>query len=184
MKSKTERKLKGRNNKPGKSNKPSLISQNAYAKLVGVTRQTINQQVKDRIIILVDGKIDPILATKQRENFLNPAQANTKTNESKAEGLHSDGKAEIDTGESFGAARTRKMRAEACRAEMQLKQERGELVRADKWEAAAKTVFREFRDRMLNIPGRICDQLAAENDPSKILKILNKEIKKAIEKAV
>ena len=54
--------------------KSKLVSQYAYAKLKGISRQTVNEHVKRGNITLIGGKIDPELADKELAEKIDPAK--------------------------------------------------------------------------------------------------------------
>jgi hypothetical protein len=54
------------------------------------------------------------------------------------------------------------------------------LVSKEAVQSAAFDTFRQFRDRMLNIPDRVAAVVAAESDATKCFEILSVEVRKAL----
>jgi hypothetical protein len=82
---------------------------------------------------------------------------------------------------SYSEARARKETALAGLRELQLKQRTGELVEKDRILDRFFRSCRGARDRLQNIPARVCGPLAAECDQRKIFDLLTREIHDALE---
>ncbi|MCP4368216.1 MAG: hypothetical protein GY797_08945, partial [Deltaproteobacteria bacterium] len=66
-------------------------------------------------------------------------------------------------------------------AELEYNEKAGNYIIAKEVRDANETLYRVFRDRLLNIPIRISGQLAVETEQQKVHDLLDSEIKKAIE---
>jgi len=84
-------------------------------------------------------------------------------------------------GVSLTEARTRKECALAGLREIQLRQKRGELVLVSEVRAERFRTGRMVRDRLENVPSRVCVLCAAETDQHRIHDLLMKEIREALE---
>ncbi|MGE5646149.1 MAG: hypothetical protein ACM336_10195 [Acidobacteriota bacterium] len=65
-------------------------------------------------------------------------------------------------------------------AKIEYEERVGSLVSKDEVQVAAFNLGRQARDAMLNIPGRLAAQLAAEMDEAKCYEFLDNEIRKAL----
>jgi hypothetical protein len=77
---------------------------------------------------------------------------------------------------SYSDARTREKQLKVELLELDLALKRGQMVLTKDVEFAAYTQGRNIRDKMLNIPDRVCAILAAEPDETKLRNYLMKEI--------
>jgi hypothetical protein len=57
----------------------------------------------------------------------------------------------------------------------------GQLIRAEQAAAAARAVASSVRDRLLTLPARLADSLAAEDDPTRIEELVDAELRKALQ---
>jgi len=73
-------------------------------------------------------------------------------------------------------ARTKHETARAALARLELRRRRGDLVSRAEVEAAAFTAARTARDKLLTLPRRLAQALAATADPSEVERILEAEI--------
>tara|TARA_R110000868_G_scaffold82394_1_gene232708 strand:+ start:796 stop:1320 length:525 start_codon:yes stop_codon:yes gene_type:complete len=87
---------------------------------------------------------------------------------------------ERDGGESFNAARTRRERANADRAELVAQRERGELVAVAEVQREWFTLGRAMRDRLLGLPDRISADLASMADQHEVRVYLDRELRGAL----
>lgn len=173
----------------------TLITQAAYARQRGVTKQAVFAAVKAGRIRLIDGKIDPEIADIQ--------WARNTSHEHRHRALggadHGPGAAGIaqPTGISSGSADVRtpsrdseaagdgsfleaKTRSEQARAELfelELAQKRGELVVADEIRRATFEKARIARDALLALAPRLAPQVAAEPDVAKCHDLIMAEVR-------
>jgi len=127
--------------------KAQFMTQAAYSRHRGVSRSAVAKAVAGGRIVLIDGRIDPIIADAQ-----------WKTNTRARSDVRSRGDTEqpdTPTGGSYGTARARRELAEAALAEMQLAEKRGELINRAGVEMAIETGFRQIRDCVMAAPDRM-----------------------------
>ncbi|MCP4255628.1 MAG: hypothetical protein GY775_19925 [Candidatus Scalindua sp.] len=151
-----------------------LISQAQYARHKSVSRATICKHVMSGKITLVNGKIDPMVADKQLKKSLDITQKRKVK-------LPDD-----DVGDElnkYQKARAKREYFNAKLVELEYMKKSGLLILVKDVEDEAQTLYRIFRDQMLNIPNRISSQLSAETDEAIVVKLLKKEIETAITKA-
>ena len=92
-----------------------------------------------------------------------------------------DGHSSSGQGSAYWDARTRREQAEAEKAEIQLKELNGELVKRDAVHRAAYEAGRLLRDMILAIPGTVASDLAALVDSREIEIRLADELRKALD---
>ena len=147
-----------------------LMSQAAWAKKHGFSRQYANELIRKGIVRLVNGQIDAIEADAAVEAIREPARA-TRRSEEDSGGLStlllkSRIKTEVERGKLL---------------EIRARAESGKLIAADEVKIAAFRRARIVRDGMLNLPDRLAAVLAAETDVAKVHAILIKEIRLILE---
>ena len=153
----------------------STLSMRAYARHRAVALSAVQKAIETgRISTQPDGSIDPQLADRQWEE-------NTRC------GAPSIVKGAPGTvnGSGYGASQYTEARAEreryrALLAKIEYEERVGKLVSSEEVEAEAFQTFRQFRDRMLNIPDRVAAMIAAETDPAKVYEILASEVRAAL----
>ncbi len=148
-----------------------LITQSQYARNKGVSRTTICRHVKCGNVTLVQGKIDPVLADEELKKNLDVSQKR------KIKLADDDVGNELNT---YQKARAKREYYNAKLAELEYQEKSGLLILVKDVEDEAQTLYRTFRDQMLNIPNRISSQLSAETDEAIVAKLLKKEIEIAI----
>ncbi len=158
-----------------KSTKPiqTLITMAEYSRRKGVSRAAISKHVKSGKITLVKGKIDPVMSDKQ-------LKANLDISQKRKVKLSDD-----DVGDElnlYQKARARREKYKAELAKLEYEQKAGLLVYVREVQDEAETLYRSFRDQMLNIPNRMSQKVAAENDEFKVREMLKKEIQNSIKK--
>ena len=82
---------------------------------------------------------------------------------------------------SYVDARTRNEQIDILINTVKLQKEQGKLVPIEQVKSDAFEIGKKLREGLLNIPDRICDLLASENDPVRIHKSLTEEIKEVLE---
>lgn len=175
-----------------------LISQAEFARRRGFSRQYVSRLVRQGVVRLVDGKLDPLEAdaalAAQREPArpLRRAGGGSGATTDRAAGPASAPRTSATGVSSHGAAsgdlptlllKTR-IKSEVERAkllELKAKVEAGKYVDADEVKVAAFNRARVVRDSLLNIPDRVAAVLAAETDPQKVHALLAAEIRGALE---
>ena len=86
----------------------------------------------------------------------------------------------LETGIEYSRARAIRESYLARLTKIDYEERTGKLVNRDEVEVAAFNKFRQFRDRMLNIPDRLAAEAAAESDPALIHELITVEIRKAL----
>lgn len=154
-----------------------LISQAAFAKILGVSAATVNEHVKKGQITLVNGKIDPVFAKKELTENIDLSHGRRKA---KVETPGEDN--QKHTGTSFNKAKAFKEGYKAKLAELEYKIKTKEYVRASDVEHAAFSFARRIRDKMLNIPDRVEADIAAITGMkfTEVGKIIKREIEIAL----
>jgi len=142
------------------------LSQAAYARHIGHSRQYVSKLVRKGVIKTIEGKIDPQQADKALEDNSSPAHA-VKNKE---------GRIPI----TYKAAQTAKEIARAKLIQIQVREKEGSLVEIAQVQKDAFDAGRNVRDALLNIPDRISSILAGEKKEAKIRKMLTSEIKNAL----
>jgi hypothetical protein len=176
---------------------PSLISQSEYARQRGVSRQYVSRLVKQGVIALENGKIDPARADAALAARRDPARPERrkpiKTDTQRIrETPAQDASVSTDLGPLPGSSggdlpkmllktRIKSELEKGKLLEIKAKVEAGKYVEADEVKVAAFNKARIVRDGLLNIPDRMASLLAAENDAAKIHTILNAEIRSVLE---
>lgn len=163
-----------------------LISQIAYAKLRGVSRQYISELVRKRIIPLVDGKIDPAVVDAIIEARREPARPLRRKSVQEATGYEQNlsQPRTITASELPTLLLKTRIKSETERArllEIKAKVETGKYVDIEDMRAAAFRRGRIIRDGMLGIPDRIDAIVAAETDRRKVHQIITDEINRVLE---
>ena len=156
--------------------KSKLITRAAYAKIKGVAPRTIGKYTQKGIIPLHGNKVDPVEADRiLKEILVEPlGSGRQKGNTGRREdGSKNTKPRETDT---YVGARTREKQIKVELLELELKLKKGEMVLVKDVEFAAFTSAREVRDKMLNIPDRICAIVAAETDETKVRNIIISQI--------
>ena len=153
--------------------KGELISQAEYARRRGVSRQYVGRLIKSGKLSLVDGKIDFDLAEQQLDNVVDSTRSNS--------GL--PGRAELEGHGSTPLMEAKRLHEEykARLAKLRYEEARGILIEKSEVEREAYAVGRTVRDAMLAIPSRLRDMLAAEDDPKKVHRLIEREIELALE---
>ena len=87
----------------------------------------------------------------------------------------------LTSNSSFASARRATEVAKAQKAELDLQERRGELVRYDKVQALFFDLASQVQKDILNIPGRIAGVLAAETEQFRVSTLLTQELKWALQ---
>lgn len=160
-----------------------LISQAAYARDKGVSRQAVNDLVKRGIIPLIDGKIDPAVADLKITTHLDPAKSKTILSSTAA----------ISTTETISVPQTQSSVAsyqgskatrehyEALKRKLEYEKLEGSLLERDAVERALTEAGRMLRDSIMAVPIRIAGQTVAMTDAHAIEKLIANELRRALE---
>lgn len=173
-----------------KNTKPQrLLSQTAYAEKRKVSRQYISKLVKEGVLPLKNGKIDPIQADAILEARREPARQTQqqKTDQqavqTAAQNIPAPTRSVSDTELPTLLLKTR-IKSESEKAkllEIKAKVEAGKYVDVDEVRASAFKQARIVRENILILADRLAPVLASISDPAKIHKILQEEHTKALE---
>jgi hypothetical protein len=176
---------------------PSLISQSEYARQRGVSRQYVSRLVRQGVIALENGKVDPVKADAALAARRDPArpmrrkQVNTEVQRA-AETRPQDAAVSTDTVQLPGSGggdlpkmllktRIKSELEKGKLLEIKARVEAGKYVDADEVKVAAFNRARIVRDGLLNIPDRMASLLAAESNEHKVHELLTQEIRTALE---
>jgi len=86
----------------------------------------------------------------------------------------------LESGLEYSRARAVREGYLARLTKIEFEERTGKLVSRDEIEVAAFNKFRQFRDRMLNIPDRLAAEAAAESDSARVHELITIEIRKAL----
>lgn len=164
-------------------------SQAELARILGVTRQSINELVARGILeVGRDDKLDVELARQAIAARVHPGAKTAQAINTPPAGVTAaappastpaaPADADAANATSFHVAKTLREAAEASIAQHKLKQLTGELVLAEDVRRAGFAAGRKLRDMLVGIPDRLATQLAAESDPAKIHAALDEEIRR------
>ena len=155
-----------------------LISMTAYAKLRKVSYEIIRRYCKDKPtkITLVDGKIDPVRADKELEANLQ-INGNAKLGKKGKKGAKVT---EENHTVEFNKAKARREKSKADLAELEYAEKAGKVHCNESCAREAESLYRTYRDQMLNVVIRATKKLLGESDEFKFRKVLKAEIENAI----
>jgi phage terminase Nu1 subunit (DNA packaging protein) len=152
----------------------TLITQAEYARRRGVDPTTVRDAIRAGRITLIDGKVDPDVADVQwaRNTRVRVGSGQRRADPQSA----ADDPFAAPSLETYEEARRRREMAEAQKAELQLAELQGDLIRtADVRAAHAKRVA-GLREALLQIPARLAAVVAAEADQGRCHDILQAEL--------
>lgn len=157
--------------------KKKLITRIAFAKMLGVTPETIYKHVKDGNLTLIDGKIDPPRAKKELMKNIDMTHASSRI-KLDDEDMPSKSDEKLSDSSTFNKAKAYKERYKAKMAELEYKIKISEYVRSVDVENAAFSFARKIRDKMLNVPDRVQSDIAAITGlkAAEVRKIILKEV--------
>ena len=123
------------------------------------------------------GKIDPVQADADWDRRTSPSRRpeHTRGSGSDAPDTFRGSSAE------FAQARAVRELYAARIARLEFEERNGKLVSVDQIKVEIFRKARQVRDRMMAIPGRVADQLVGETDARSIRKLLETEIRQALE---
>ncbi|WP_257286414.1 hypothetical protein [Endozoicomonas sp. SESOKO1] len=154
-----------------------LISQAEFARQQGVNRSYITKLVKNGIVKLVDGKVNPEQAVQAIEDNIDPAQHRPSKERQAKQAMQEIMPAGGQGGAvDFVTARTMREAFRAKLAKLDFEERSGQLTDATKVKNDAFKAGRIVRDELLAIPDRLCDVLAAEEDAAAVRKLLFEEL--------
>ncbi len=150
------------------------MSMTEYAKKRDVSYELIRRYCKQGRITLTDKKIDPEVADKELlENIAISRNAKlAKEAEQKITGPNPIA--------AFNKAKARREKSKADLAELEYKEKVGLLIAVEIVEREAESLYRQYRDQMLNVVIRATKKLLGETNEFKFRKVLKAEIENAI----
>ncbi len=162
----------------------TLITQAEYARRRGVDPTSVRDAIKAGRITLIDGKIDPDVADVQ---WARNSRARVRTGQEppvrnpthpQTHGLPAGDDDPITAPRllTYEEARRRRELAEAQKAELQLAELQGDLIRTADVRAAYAKRAAGLREALLQIPARLAAVVAAEGDQAKCHDILQGEL--------
>ena len=87
---------------------------------------------------------------------------------------------EAGRGEGFEAARTRKMNADAERADLEVAKAKGEVALVAEFKRALDKSYREAQIAVMGVPQRVVLSLLGETDESRFKAVLREELRRAL----
>jgi hypothetical protein len=160
------------------------VKEAELARLLGVSRQSINELVKrDVLTKSADGLIDVELARVAIANRVRPS---SKTSQAVAEAAPATVSAAPDQTPtsaevmSYHVAKTLREVAEAKMAQLKLTELQGDLIRTDAVRHAYSRRVASLREALMQIPARLSPVLAAESDPARIHDHLLAELRQVL----
>ena len=167
------------------------ISQREYAKHRGVYHSAVRKAIQSgRIRVGRKGKVDPDRADaewarntaprpgKKKSPKASASSGSSRTSSQKNGAGYSEKKLPPSNG--YAEARAIREKFLAATARIDYEERTGALVRFAEVERATFKKYRAFRDAILNVPGRVDAQLAAETNVRKVNDILTAELRKAL----
>lgn len=177
-----------------KNHAAGLLSQTDYAARRGVSRQYVGKLIREGVLPLHNGKINPLQADAILEARREPARTTwQQRQEQKPENVGDDSAEDIrplmpqrgiPNSELPTLLLKTKIKSETEKAkllEIKAKVEAGKYVDIDDVRSAAFRQGRIVRDNILVIADRVAPIFANMNDASEIHKLLTEELNKALE---
>jgi hypothetical protein len=158
---------------------PRLITQAAYARHRGVSREAVRKAVEQGRISLVKGKVDPAKADKQWAKTTLPRAAQGAK---PARKVSKAGHKPADMGPKRGTyldARTRREEVAVQIAELDLKERAGMLIDADLARARTFHNQRALRDLFQGTTDRVAPRMIMQTEPV-IRRVLDEEIHRVL----
>lgn len=156
------------------------VRQAELARMLAVSRQSINELVKRNVIAQgADGLIDVDLARVAIANRVHPSG---KTAALAANHVHAPAATvaaiadEDQAITSYHVAKTLREAAEAKLAQLKLAEQQGQLIRTDAIRSAHAKRLAGLREALLQIPARLASVLAAEPDQTRCHDAMQAEI--------
>ncbi len=156
------------------TSKRVLLSRTAYAKHRGLSVQRISKLVQDGRIPLHDGKLD----RDEADEILGPRRDQLPPPDPLPAGA--DPEEDIPADADRATAERLKAIWQARHERQKVLERRAELVSRKDVEREAFAAARAVRDKLLILPTRLRDLLAAEDDPQKVADLLEQEILQAL----
>lgn len=157
--------------------KPVAIAQAEYARRRGCSREAVSKAVQERrISVDAQGRLNPDVADAEWTRNTLPRPAVNAAPASPDVPTSAGGRLI-----TLVEAKTKREWALARKAELELGEMAGQLVRVDEVRDLVFTATRAARDRFETIPDRLAEVLVGETDPEVIRRKLAGEIRVAID---
>jgi hypothetical protein len=160
----------------------STLTVKEWAQSQGMSKQSGYNAIKRCGIPLVDGKVDPDVATtlyRKRTRARTNDRRPDATGPADAPGTPGTPDAESPDG-SYWESRSRREAAEAELAEMKLAEQRRTLISVKAVSDQLALDYATTREGLLQLPSRLGSLLAAEGDPAAVERLLRAEIHQAL----
>jgi hypothetical protein len=171
----------------------TMLTVTEWARTHGLSKQSGYNAVKRCGIPLIDGRVDPEVATalyrsRTRKRLNTPSHAKRASADTlrigsslqPAQGATMETDAMTDDEQSYHTSRARREAAEAALAQLRLAEQRGELVRGDEVRAALARRVASMREMLLSVAARLAPILAAEPDQATVHTTLETEMRQAL----
>lgn len=148
----------------------TLLNQTQYAKYRGVSKMAISKLVKQGLITVIDGQIDPVEADKQLKANLHPSHIKSSPENGKKggrpKGVTTPGTPSpppgqpTDHGASFASSRAAKEFIVASLKKLDLEERRGQMINAEELKAEFAKLFVDIKTRIRAIGPKISQEVA------------------------
>ena len=155
----------------------ALMTQLEFAEKQGWSKQYVHKLVKNGVIKLVNGKVDPEQAIRAIEKNADPV---TQLRSDRQPPDILPGQNQQGGAVDFVTARTMREAFRAKLAKLEYEEKSGRLTDAGKVNDDAFKAGRILRDELLGLPDRMADILAAESDPIRIRNLLLEELESSL----
>jgi transcriptional regulator with XRE-family HTH domain len=160
----------------------NLVTQKAFADLIGVAKSYVTKLKQDGRLVMVDNKVDVeaskamIEATKD-ENRDDVSKRWDGYRESDAQN-----EPEVDqkAAEAFGSSRAAKMYYDAQSAKLSFERESGKLVEVAEVKSIAALAGNALRQYLERLPDQLSPELSVESDERRIHAMLVERIEEAL----
>ena len=158
-------------------------SQSEIARLLGVSRQAVNQHVKSgRLSVDESGKIDIDDARLLTETMPPSAKTAAAFNAQKKSSDQTGGEEKKSESPQFSyhVVKTMREAEEARIAKLKREEMEGALIRLEAVRSVAANTLAATREALLQLPARLSTVLAAEGSPARVHDLLQQEIHQAL----
>ncbi|MDI3259483.1 MAG: hypothetical protein QJR02_07280 [Sinobacteraceae bacterium] len=161
------------------------MTQAAYARSRGVSKQAVAKLVRRGIVPLIDGKIDPDVADLKISQHLDPGRSKIVTtigsNGSAHAVMQSPQAGAVTATASYQESRATRERYDALKRQLEVEQLAGTLVKREAVEKALAEAGRMLRDAIMAVPIRVAAQLAATSDAREVEAMLTKDLRRCLD---
>ncbi len=172
-----------------------LISNREYGRRCGVSERAVRKWI-ERGMPTVEGKINPPLADEWRARYRDSRQKTPLSRENTAmqpsappppapsaddPDVRHPLLSEAPQQGSLAEVQRDLVSAKVQKADIELQRLRGELIEVAAVESEVGELVLAAKNRLLLIPSKLCDRLAAAKDPVEIANLLEYEIRQALE---